>query len=459
MTTAPALTDLTVLTIETPSLGDRSYVVHDGRVAAVIDPQRDVDRVTALLDEHRLTLTHVLETHVHNDYLTGGLALARATGATYVVNADDPVKFERLPVRDGDVVSVGGRIRLEAIATPGHTFTHLSWALRDGERPVAVFSGGSLLYGATGRPDLLGAEHTHELAHHQHASVHRLADSLPDSAAVYPTHGFGSFCSATQAAADSSTIGEERRTNPVMQQDVDSWVADLLDALGEWPAYYVHMAPANLRGPAAPDLSPPAPADREELRRRLTAGEWVIDLRDRIAFAAGHAPGTVNIGIDGAFSTYVGWLVDHDAPITLLGSSAEQVSEAQRELVRIGIDRPAAAASGAPTEWTDLPLGSFPRAGFGELAEVRHHRPVVVLDVRRVDEAAEVRIEGSVRVPLHELTDRLSDVPAGEVWVHCASGYRASIAASILAAAGRQVVAVDDELDTARDAGVGLVSA
>ena len=346
---------LTVLTIETASLGDRSYLVHDGTVAFVVDPQRDIDRVLDLLREHRVELTHVFETHIHNDYVTGGLALARATGADYLVNEDDDVTFERTPVRDGQTVPVGDRMRVTALATPGHTFTHLSYALDDagtGET-VGVFSGGSLLYGATGRPDLLGAEHTHDLVHLQHASAHRLAELLPDDAGVFPTHGFGSFCSATQSDATESTIGQEKQTNPVLTQDEETYVRELLDGLGAWPAYYVHMAPANASGPDAPDLSLPARADAGELRQRIEAGEWVVDLRNRTAFAAGHAPGSLNFGLDGAFSTYLGWLIPWGTPVTLLGETVEAVAEAQRELVRIGIDRPAAHATGGPEDWTD----------------------------------------------------------------------------------------------------------
>src|SRR5690606_8133634 len=189
-------------------------------------------------------------------------------------------------------------------STPGHTFTHLSYALTDGDEPYAVFTGGSLLFGATGRPDLLGEEHTDALVRHQHASAHKLAEQLPDEAEVYPTHGFGSFCSATQSDATESTIGQEKQTNPVLTQDEETYVRELLDGLGAWPAYYVHMAPANADGPAAPDLSPVSEADADELRRRIEAGEWVVDLRNRTAFAAGHAPGTFNFGLDGAFSTY-----------------------------------------------------------------------------------------------------------------------------------------------------------
>ncbi|MEP7738964.1 MBL fold metallo-hydrolase [Nocardioides sp. 31GB23] len=450
-------TDLTVRVIETPTLGDRSYVVHDGRSALVIDPQRDIDRVLEVLESDGVRLTHVFETHIHNDYVTGGLALARETGAAYLVNGEDDVSFERTPVTDGEVVEVGERMAVRAIATPGHTFTHLSYAVTDGGEPFAVFTGGSLLFGATGRPDLMGPDHTDALVRHQHASAHRLAEELPDDAEVYPTHGFGSFCSATQSDATSSTIGQEKSQNPVLTQDEETYVRELLDGLGAYPAYYAQMGPRNAGGPDAPDLSAPERADAGELRRRIEAGEWVVDLRNRTAFAAGHAPGTVNFGLDGGFATYLGWLIEWGTPVTLLGESADDVAEAQRELVRIGIDRPAAQATGGPQDWSDRDLGSFATATFADLAQVRHHRPVVVLDVRRVDEHEKAAIDGAVNIPIHDIPRRVDEVPEGEVWVHCAGGYRASIAASFLAAAGRDLVSIDDTFDNAEQVGLHLV--
>jgi glyoxylase-like metal-dependent hydrolase (beta-lactamase superfamily II)/rhodanese-related sulfurtransferase len=447
--------------IETPTLGDRSYLVHDGDVAFVVDPQRDIDRVEALLERHGVGLAAVFETHIHNDYLTGGLALARRHGAAYLVNGEDRVAFERTPVADGCVVPVGDRMRMTAVATPGHTFTHLSYALTDAAddlgRAVAVFSGGSLLFGATGRPDLLGAEHTEALARHQHRSAHRLATLLPATAELLPTHGFGSFCAANQTGdVTESTIGRELRENPVLSQAEQEYVDELLAALDVWPAYYVHMAPANAAGPSAPDLAPPRPADAGELRRRLEAGEWVVDLRHRRAYAAAHLPGSYNFGLDGSFATYLGWLVSWGTPVTLLGETTEQVAEAQRELVRIGIDRPAAQATGPVESWTDRPA-SFPTATFADLARVRHHRRVTVLDVRRRPEHVEGHVEGALHVPLHELRHRTGELPEDELWVHCASGYRASIAASLLAAEGRPVVAVDDEFEKAEASGVPVV--
>ena len=241
-----------VLPIETPPLGDRSYLVHDGEAALVIDPQRDTDRVTALAADAGVRITHVAETHVHNDYVTGGFALARAAGASYLVNADDPVSFDRTPVSDGDRVEVGG-MRVRVLATPGHTYTHLAYVVEAGGVTwPGVFTGGSLLYGSTGRTDLLGPDATAALSRAQWASARRLARELPDTAPIFPTHGFGSFCSATQSAATSSTIGQEKLANPVLTLDERAYVESLLAGLDAWPAYYAHMAPANLAGPPAP---------------------------------------------------------------------------------------------------------------------------------------------------------------------------------------------------------------
>ena len=447
-----------VLPIETPALGDRSYLVHDGEAALVIDPQRDTDRVTALAADAGVRITHVAETHVHNDYVTGGFALARAARASYLVNVDDPVGFDRTPVSDGDAVEVGG-MRVRVLATPGHTYTHLAYVVEAGGDVAGVFTGGSLLYGSTGRTDLLGPGATPALSRAQWASAHRLARELPDTAPIFPTHGFGSFCSATQSAATSSTIGQEKLANPVLTLDERAYVESLLAGLDAWPAYYAHMAPANLAGPAGPDLSPPRPADAAELRRRIEAGEWVVDLRDRIAFAAGHVPGTFSIPLDQRFATYLGWLIPWGTPLTLLGDSPEQIAWAQRELARIGIDRLAAAATGRPETWAgERGVASMRLAKFVDLAaamDAGEGRPVV-LDVRRRLEWVESHIAGAVHIPLHELPGKIAELPPGDVWVHCESGYRSTVAASMLAARGRRVVGIDDDFASAAAAGLAL---
>ena len=442
--------------IETKSLGDRGYLVTDGETALVIDPQRDFDRVLRLSAERGAEISHVFETHLHNDYVTGGYALARATGAAYHVNAADQVTFDRTPVADGDVIEAG-RLRLRALATPGHTFTHLSYALEDAGNGtvIAVFTGGSLLYGSTGRTDLLGAEHQVELARAQHRSARRLARELPDAVAVCPTHGFGSFCSATETTGTSSTIGDEKRVNPALTLAEADFVETTLAGLDAYPAYYAHMGPANAAGPGAPDLSPPRRADAAELRRRIDAGEWVVDLRSRTAFAAGHLRGALNFELGDSFVTYLGWLIPWGTRLTLIGATAADVAAAQRDLVRIGIDRLAAAAAGPPGEWSGKePLSSFAVADFAELERARELGSVVVLDVRRKGEWAQSRVPGAVHIPLHELPARIGELPGGQVWVYCQSGYRSSVAASLLDAAGVPVVLVDDELERAERAGL-----
>ncbi|MEW1666842.1 MBL fold metallo-hydrolase [Streptomyces albidoflavus] len=442
-----------VETIAIPGLGNRHYLAGGATTAVAVDPPRDIDQVIAAAARRGVRIALVVETHVHNDYVTGGLELARVTGAEYLVPAGARVSFPRTPVHDGDSASVDQELTLHAVATPGHTPHHTAYVLHEGGTPVAAFTGGSLLIGTVGRPDLVEPRLTEELARAQHASAHRLAGTLPDATAVLPTHGFGSFCSSAQATGETSTVGQERSANEALVKDADTFVADLLAALDDVPAYYAHMGPVNSAGPAPVDLTPPATADPAALADRLAAGEWVVDLRHRVAFAEGHVPGTYNFEADGQLATYLAWLIPWGKPVTLLAESPAQLAEAQRELVRVGIDRPAAAATGGPADW--LPPGtapaSFRRATFAELAR---ERPAAVLDVRRDSERSGRRIEGSLHIPLHTLAGRLGELPEGPVWVHCAGGMRAAVAASLLDAAGHEVVAVDDSLDHAEAAGL-----
>lgn len=401
----------------------------------------------------------MVETHIHNDYVTGGLELARITGAAYLVPAGARVSFSRIPVADGDTVEVDTDLTLTAAATPGHTPHHTAYVLGEAGRPVAAFTGGSLLIGTVGRPDLVEPRLTGQPARAQHASAHRLADTLPDDTAVLPTHGFGSFCSSAQADGDATTIGREKTVNPALTADVDAFVAELLAGLEDVPACYAHMGPANAAGPAPVDLTPPAVADPEEIAARLAAGEWVVDLRSRIAFAEGHVAGSFNFEADGKLATCLAWMIPWGKPVILLAESSEQLAAAQRELARVGIDRPAGASTGGPAAWLRDGEGpsSFPRATFAQSA-VQGTDGVVVLDVRRDSERAGGWMDGSVHIPIHEVHRRLGEVPDGTVWVHCAGGMRAGIAASLLDAAGRRVVAVDDGFDAAAEAGLTVVA-
>ncbi|MER7507846.1 MBL fold metallo-hydrolase [Streptomyces lavendulae] len=446
-------------TLEFEGLGNRSHLAGGSGAAVVVDPPRDIDQVIAAAARRGVRIAFVAETHVHNDYVSGGLELARVTGADYLVPAGAHVSFARTPVADGDTVRVDAGLTLRAIATPGHTPHHTSYVLTEDGRDVAAFTGGSLLIGSVGRPDLVEPRLTERLARAQHASAHRLADELDDAVPVLPTHGFGSFCSSSQATGDSSTIGRERRTNDALTKDADTFVAELLAGLDDVPAYYAHMGPANAAGPAPVDLTPPARADGEEIAARLAAGEWVVDLRSRVAFAEGHVAGSFNFEGRGRLATHLAWLIPWGRPVTLLAGTPGQIADAQRELARVGIDRPAAAATGDPAGWirSGERLASFPRARFADLARLRGRgERVVVLDVRRGSERTDGFVDGSLHIPLHELHRRIGEVPDGTVWVHCAGGMRAAIAASLLDAAGRDVVAVDDGFDAAVEAGLTL---
>ncbi len=436
-----------IATVETKAMGDRSYVIVDGGVAAVIDPQRDIDRIESLLAERRLRLTHVFETHVHNDYVTGGVELSRRNGAMYVLAADDEVVYDHTGARDGDEFAVGGVV-LRALRSPGHTPNHLSYAAVEHGQPVAVFTGGSMLYGTVGRTDLIDEGSTELLTRAQFHSVRRLADELPGAVTVHPTHGFGSFCSsASTSETDESTIAQERLSNLALTvDDEDTFVARLVAGLTAYPRYYAHMAGINSHGPAPVDLSPPEPVGAVGIRRRIHAGEWVVDLRSRSAFARGHLTGTVNVEIGDSFATYLGWTMRWGTPVTLVGDTADEVAEAQRQMVRIGIDRAAGAADGGLARWSaGGDVRSYRSVSFAELADARTDPAIAVLDVRRDDEWADGHLFGAVHIPLHDLEDRLDEVPGGEMWVHCASGYRAAIAASLLDRAGHAIVAVDDD--------------
>ncbi|WP_395297771.1 rhodanese-like domain-containing protein [Kitasatospora hibisci] len=450
-------------TLEIEGLGNRSYLAGGPGGAVAVDPPRDIDQVIAAAARRGVRISYVAETHVHNDYVTGGLELARLTGAHYLVPAGADVSYRRVLVHDGDDFDVdpAAGLSLRAVATPGHTPHHTAYVLSEQGRDVAAFTGGSLLIGTVGRPDLVEPRLTERLARAQHASAHRLADQLADEVPVLPTHGFGSFCSAGQAGTDATTVGAERRRNDALVKDVDTFVADLLAGLDDIPAYYIHMGPVNSAGPATVDLTPPSLADPAELARRLAAGEWVVDLRARAAFAAGHLAGSFNFEGDGKLATYLAWLIPWGKPVTLLAESPAQLAAAQRELVRVGIDRPAAAATGDPVGWPrpGEQLRTFRRATFADLAKaLTEDEPPLVLDVRRDGERTAGRIDGTLHIPLHQLHRRSGELPEGVLWIHCAGGTRAGIAASLLDAAGRQVVAVDDGFGAADEAGLPITT-
>ena len=437
-----------IINIDTPTLGDRGYIAHDGKTALVVDPQRDIDRVEQVLADHSLELGAVVETHMHNDYVSGGLVLARKYQAKYITSADDSVAFERVTAHDLDEFSIGN-FGIKALHTPGHTFTHLSYILIDElGKSTGIFTGGSMLHGSTGRPDLLGPEHATELARLQHGSAHRITEFLDDTTPIFPTHGFGSFCAATSTSGSSSNIQDEKKGNPALLLTVERFVSETLAGLDVFPAYYKHMGPANLAGAGAIDLSELPRLSAEELLKRIAGDNWVVDLRDKDSWAKAHLAGTMNFGVSGSFATYLGWLFPYEKELVLISDKANDISLAQRELVRIGIDRPSASFVGTMNNFTEVLDVQIVQ--FKDVPEAQTNSEVVVLDVRRNSERQASHIKGSKHIPLHELEGRLGELSTEKIyWVHCAGAYRASIATSIIQNAGIKVVLINEPYEKA----------
>jgi len=433
----------------TQGLGNATYLLASDGEAVVVDPARDAWRVTAIADARGWRLTHVVETHVHNDYLSGALELRAARRASIVAPARGRYAFEHRGADEGDVVEVGG-LRLVARATPGHTPEHLAWEVTTAgsAQPEAVLTGGSLLVGSAGRTDLLGPDATDELTGEQYASLRTLA-TLPDDVAVLPTHGPGSFCTAGPIdGARTSTIGLERRTNPLLAApDEAAFRAALLGGLGAYPTYYGEMARVNRAGPPVlgrPGMPPRL--DAAAFARAVAAGASVIDARPRKEFAAGHLPGSLNVELTDTFASYVGWFVPFDAAVALVLPEPLEAAleEATVQLFRIGYDRIAGALAGSVAAWaaSGAPLKAYPTTSIAAL-----HKAALegvdgyALDVRDPHEWREDGVvPGAIRIPLGDLPDRLATVPRdGPVTVMCRSGARASIAASLLDAAGVDV--------------------
>ena len=435
--------------ILTPGLGNATYLLASDGEAIVVDPPRDAWRVTAVADARGWRLVHVVETHVHNDYLSGALELRADRGTSIVAPARGRYAFEHRGVDEGDTVEVGG-LRLSARATPGHTPEHLAWEVAtDGATgPSAILTGGSLLVGSAGRTDLLGADAAEDLTRAQFASLRALA-AMPDDVQVLPTHGPGSFCAAGPTdRGRTSTIGQERLLNPLLAvPDEASFRTALLGGLGAYPTYYREMAAINRAGPVVLGRPVAAPAmDAAGFRAAVDAGAHVVDARPRAEFAAGHLPGSLNIELNDSFASYVGWFVPFGAPVALVLPEPlrDALEVATVQLFRIGYDRVAGALAGGTAAWaaSDGPLESFPVTTIAALhADALAGRSAYALDVRDPDEWREDGVvPGAIRIPLGDLPDHLASLPRdAQVTVMCKSGGRASIAASMLDAAGVDV--------------------
>ncbi len=447
-----------VIAIDVPELGNRSYLVHDGITALVVDPSRRSQEFIDKALEIGVKISAVFETHIHNDYVTGGYALAQKLGVPYYIAADDKVSFDHTAISPEQTVQVG-ELLVTALASPGHTHSHTSYLVEHKNYTAALFSGGSLLYGAVGRPDLVSAESTPELAKAQYETAQFYVKRLRPETILYPTHGFGSFCAATETeSVEVSTIAEQLQSNHVyISKNKSAFVAELLAGLDAYPSYYAYMAPENLEGPSEPNLGQVKVLSREAVMMALHDGVAIIDMRTRTAYATQHVIGTYNIELNSSFATYVGWLIAWGTPLILIAETVDDVKIAQEQLSLIGRELLAGQATSSDLLAEREQTASYTVRSFLDLVnEQATHPPPAIIDVRRKGEWQKGHLKGAVNIPLHELEKRIDEVPLGS-WVHCAGGFRASIAASILDSNAKQPVLINNTFTQAAEAGLIII--
>jgi len=419
----------------------------DAGVAAVVDPRRDVDVYLRAAAEADVRITHVVETHLHNDYVSGGRELAALTGATHVIGAGAELAHDHRGVRHGDTFEVGA-LRFTVLETPGHTPEHVAYALADTSRadePLLLFTGGSLLVGAVGRTDLLGREHALPYARQMFRSLHDVLLPHEDFVGVYPTHGGGSLCSTGIASTPHSTIGFERRHNPmVAPADVDEFARVLLGGQPSFPRYFARMRPMNQAGPRllGGRMPTPRPLAVGEARTSIAEGGLLVDLRPPAAHALAHVPGSVSVPAGSSFGTWLGWVVEPDRPLVLLLENPADWDDAVRQALRIGYESIVGHVHGGFPTWIESggAIESNGRLTVQQLAaRVTRGGPEapLVVDVRQPLEYASGHVPGALTIAAGDLPDRLADLPRHRpIAMICASGYRASVAASLLRRAG-----------------------
>lgn len=434
-----------------PELGNTTFLVSDPESgeAAAIDPLRDVAQYLDRAGHLGVQITHTLETHVHNDFVSGSRELQVEAGAGIAAAEDSGLEFRFQPLREGSEIPVG-RWRLRTRRSPGHTPNHICFLLVDaGDEAVALFSGGALMVGAIARTDLFGPHLATHLALEAFRTLHVRLRHLPDSVAVYPTHGGGSFCAAAAGDAHVTTMAHERRTNPYLTTtELMPFIARALHQ-GPYPRYYQEMAAVNRRGANLLGRSLPTlrllSADMTDYHLKL--GAAAIDVRPGREFDRGHIPGSYNIGLEGPFSAWVGWVIERGRPIILTGGTRRQHAEAHRQLLRIGYDSVAGELDGGIDAWaaSGRDLTTFETAEVADLASwILSAEPMTVVDARNEDEWVHGHVPGAVRMPVPDISHHAHELPReAPVAVHCGVGYRAAIAASLLEQAGlRRIIHV-----------------
>jgi hydroxyacylglutathione hydrolase len=418
-------------------LAHASYLVASEGIAAVIDPQRDVDIYIDAAREKGVKIQHIIETHLHADFVSGHHELAERTGARIYLGKGSGATMQHTAVGDGDSIQFGN-CRFDFLQTPGHTLESVCIAMTDlaqpGAGPKAVFTGDTLFVGDVGRPDLSGNHTPQELAALLYSSLHEKLLKLPDETEIFPAHGAGSLCGRQMGTERSSTIGKERRTNYALQaKTCDEFIHLLTDSLPPRPEYFGREVELNRQG-AAPinQLPPPVPMHAPEVLRLQSEGAIVLDTRPAMQFAVAHVPGSLHIALSGQYASWAARILGLDQRIILVGEDADHLRESQLRLARVGIEDVRAYLEDGVAGWIK---GGY-QLDFTELQEQEGDH-IAVLDVREPGEVESGAMDNSLRIPLGQLAARAGELDHSKlIVVHCKGGYRSSIATSILRRAG-----------------------
>lgn len=426
-------------------LAHASYMLGSEGVAAIVDPQRDVDIYLEEARTQNLQIAYVIETHLHADFVSGHHELAKRTGAEVILGAKAGATFAHRAVTDGDEIRMGRAI-LRFLETPGHTDESICVLVTDLDRspePWAALTGDTLFIGEVGRPDLSPKHTAQELASLLYDSLHGKLLKLPDSVEVYPAHGAGSLCGRNISPERQSTIGKERAFNYALRpMSRDAFITLITADLPERPEYFGKDVELNRAGaPALAERKPVPALPPAEVARRQKEGAVVLDTRSAAQFGAGSIPDSIHIALSGQYATWAGMLVGLDQPVIIVAEEEERVEESAMRLARVGIENVVGFLSGGVLAWQQagLPLNEVPQISVLQLHEQLSADPqsLRVIDVRRQPEWEAGHIEQAVLIPLHRLRNDLDGLDrAKPVAVHCKSGYRSSIASSILKAAG-----------------------
>ena len=448
-------------------LGNSAYLIgsHETKKGILIDPLRDVDRYLHSANELGLTLTHVLDTHLHADFVSGNRELAHQTGAVIGASAEAKVGFDHSPLTETSIIDLGA-FQIHVMATPGHTPEHISFLVvePDKKTPSALFSGGALIVGGAARTDLLGHELSQPLARHLYHTIHDKLLKLPDEVDVFPTHGAGSFCVAPTSSDRTTTIGRERNTNALAQpQSEEEFLKRALTGLPSYPRYYKYMRGINQQGAkilgGVPILKPFSPS---EVKAMMDDGVVVLDVRHNRAFGAGHIPNSYGIRVDAPLTTWAGWLIPFGSRIMLVAKDADQRSEATRQLIRIGYDDLVGYLEGGIEAWArEYPVETIQSMDSKELRERLDE--VHLLDVRMKSEWDAGHIPNAIHFEGGRIAwDELTFPNTKPLAIQCASGNRSMAAISVLKRRGyHNVIQVEGginkwrmhKFEVARDSG------